>query len=303
MKHHWKWFASLAVLSSQAYALDVPKSSPRDTRVRTVLYQDDDVVNVSVALGVATRIILGVDESIVDSGAGFPSDCEVLNHEWCIRAIKGQRQIYVKPRTGATSNNLELQTTKRDYSFKFNLTKGAERSTDAYYRIVFQYPLQLPAGELHLGAYPAADLHSPVLEVKEKLQNSPKVDSPMVRNVDYSRLKGEAKDESIVPAAVFDDGRFTYFKFPKNREVPVVYFVDVNGQEVVANGHSVRLLVDPQNPKAKVEDDWWAAHKVAGEFMLRLGASVIQIKNNAYDPDGVETLNGTTTPKFIRIDK
>jgi type IV secretion system protein VirB9 len=300
----WNWIAVLAVLSSHAYALDVPKSSPNDTRVRYVLYKEDDVVNVSVALGVATRIILGLDETIVESGAGFPSDCDVLSHEWCIKAIKGSRQIYVKPRTGATSNNLELQTTKRDYSFKFTMTKGAERSTDAYYRIVFQYALPLPAGELRLGADAPQDYARFIAtDSKEKSSSAPKIESPLVRNADYSRLKGEAKDESIVPAAVFDDGRFTYFKFPKNQEAPVVFFVDENREEVAVKGHSVRLLVDPQNPKSKVENDWWAAHIVAKEFMLRLGSSVVQIRNNAYDAAGVETLNGTTTPKFIRVDK
>ena len=53
-------------------------------------------------------------------------------------------------------------------------------------------------------------------------------------NSSYSIAEGSGS-EDIVPTLVFDDGRFTYFRFPGNREVPAVFHVLGDGSETLVN--------------------------------------------------------------------
>ncbi len=53
-------------------------------------------------------------------------------------------------------------------------------------------------------------------------------------NTQYSVAEG-AGSQDIVPTLVFDDGRFTYLRFPGNREVPAVFHVLGDGSETLVN--------------------------------------------------------------------
>jgi type IV secretion system protein VirB9 len=122
---------------------------------------------------------------------------------------------------------------------------------------------------------------------------------PAVRNVAYS-VKAQGKATSILPTIIFDDGRFTYLKFPKASEVPAVFAVDANGQEIRVAFHAERLLADPHAPDATVESDYLVMRRIARSFRLRLGDLVAEIINDKFDAEGIETHNGTTTPALKR---
>ncbi len=302
--------------ASHASSATLPILSPADRRIGFVDYQAFDVVVIPTALGVITRIILGEDEKISrHPDTGFPAACDDPLNEWCVRADIGQNQITVKPRKGATQLNLEVSTDKRDYSFALHAMPGAEKSKSVLYRVVFRYPMPTPpAAHVRLPSpasdaitAPADDLKSgesdasvnttnPVLRSLSKRQELAK---PSVRNVAYSvRAQGNAR--SILPSIIFDDGRFTYLKFPKASEVPAVFAVDANGEEIRVAFHAERLLADPQAPDAGVESDYLVMRRVARAFTLRLGDLVAEIINDKFDPEGIETHNGTTTPTLKR---
>src|SRR6201999_3989114 len=80
--------------------------------------------------------------------------------------------------------------------------------------------------------------------------------APAVLNSDYSLAEGSASDE-IVPTLVFDDGRFTYLRFPGNREIPAVFHVLGDGSETLVN--------------TRMEDDLLVVDRVARHLMLRAG--------------------------------
>ena len=286
---------------ASASAATLPTLSTADRRIGFVDYQAYDVVAIPTALGVITRIILAEDEKIIrPPDSGFPADCSDTMNEWCVRADNGQNQITVKPRTGATQLNLEVSTDKRDYSFVLHAMPGAEKSKSVLYRVVFRYPMPTPPAphvQLPSVASPAAQAasaSSPALIAQRQELGKPKV-----RNVAYS-VKAQGQARTILPTVIFDDGRFTYLKFPKASEVPAVFAVDANGQEIRVAFHAERLLVDPQAPDANVESDYLVMRSIARAFRLRLGELVAEIINDKFDAEGIETHNGTTIPTLKR---
>lgn len=306
----------LHLTASHTSAATLPTLSTADRRIGFVDYQAFDVVVIPTALGVITRIILGEDEKITrHPDSGFPAACDDPLNEWCVRADIGQNQITVKPRKGATQLNLEVSTDKRDYSFALHAMPGAEKSKSVLYRVVFRYPMPMPpAAHVRLpspasdaSAIPADDQKSDsggalitstntATATNSKRQELAK---PSVRNVAYS-VKAQGNASSILPSIIFDDGRFTYLKFPKASEVPAVFAVDANGQEVRVAFHAERLLADPHAPNASVESDYLVMRRVARAFTLRLGDLVAEVINDKFDAEGIETHNGTTTPTLKR---
>lgn len=319
MVHSLLVVCALQLMASHAAAATLPTLSTADRRIGFVDYQAFDVVVIPTAMGVITRIILGSDEKITrHPDAGFPAACDDPLNEWCVRADIGQNQITVKPRKGATQLNLEVSTDKRDYSFALHAMPGAEKSKTVLYRVVFRYPMPTPpAAHVRLpvsGTAAPADIGAAADDLKSEGSaavtapsnpapaTNPKrqeLAKPSVRNVAYS-VKAQGNASTILPSIIFDDGRFTYLKFPKASEVPAVFAVDANGQEIRVAFHAERLLADPHAPDAGVESDYLVMRRVARAFILRLGDMVAEIINDKFDAEGIETHNGTTTPTLKR---
>ena len=125
----WSPFMSAAQAQSLQRVTTVstaPNSlrSSADPRLRTVQYDVDTVVDVPVRRGQITQIVLGDDEQIVGipiSGKG--SNCANEAHTWCVG--KQGRDLFVKPKTGATSMNLIVVTDRRRHAFLLHPVEGA----------------------------------------------------------------------------------------------------------------------------------------------------------------------------------
>lgn len=278
-----------------AVAVEVPKPGENDARVRYVTYKKDEVIEIHVRRGALTRIVLGTDEAILKSGTAFPADCEKAEFEWCVIADKGDNQVWVKPKDGATHNNLELRTDKRDYSIEFMVLPDKEGGrgnkpataktleSEPMFRVIFRYPLPLPPASALLAGGMGV---GPVVNEKAILEERLAKARPEPRNWSYSMQVLEGADE-IAPSLVFDNGRFTYFRFAANREIPTIYYVSPTGEES-------RVAFDV------VGDDLVEVQRVGRRFVLRLGQAVVGIWNDAYDPDGVPAKDGTTVPGVVR---
>jgi type IV secretion system protein VirB9 len=232
------------------------------------------VVEVPVHRGQITQIVLGDDEQIVGlpiSGKG--SNCGDDSHTWCV-AVQG-RDLFVKPKSGATSTNLIVVTDRRRHAFLLNPVEGAGLTL---MRLTVAAPL-VPR------PIPVASVPAPATAkelIAARWQNK-----PTPRNTAYSVATGKDSDD-IVPVMVFDDGTQTYFSFPNNRPIPTVFQIAPDGSEEMVNAR-----MDP--------DDLLVADRVARRFVLRLGQSVAAIINDAFDLDGVPPKDGTTVPGVARV--
>ncbi|CUQ67957.1 TrbG/VirB9 family P-type conjugative transfer protein [Candidatus Nitrospira inopinata] len=292
------WLIAVLLCSgASSDAAEVPEPGDRDQRVRYVTYQKDEVTKVTVRRGVVTRIVLGDDERIVIAGSGFLADCAKPEAEWCIRADVGTNQVWVKPRDQATHNNLEIRTDKRDYSLEFTVVGGdrigrkqqagqGKRGTDEpMYRVIFRHPL-VPSNPAAITAMQASVHRAKQMRDKADLLTE-RLNSfvPEPRNWSYS-MEVLPGGEDISPTLVFDDGRFTYFLFPPNREIPAIFYFSPLGEETRINFH--------------MEKDLAVVQRMGRRFVLRLGDAVVGIWNDAYDKTGVPTIEGTTVSGITR---
>lgn len=267
--------AALAMSASAQANGSVAKqpAKPLDARLRTVVFNPEAVVDVPVRRGLVTQIVLAEDELILGQPAtGKGSNCAEEAHTWCI-AVQG-RDVFVKPKTGATSNNLIVTTSRRRHVFALHPTEGGVP--------LMRLTVTLPPPPAPLVAPPAI----PPMTSKELIDNRMQAKA-RVRNANYSVATGK-NSEYLVPVMVFDDGTQTYFGFPNNRPLPSIFQTAADGTEEMVN--------------ARMDgDDLLVADRVARRFVLRLGNSVVAIINEDFDLDGVAPKAGTTIPGVARV--
>lgn len=299
--------ALLLLAAGSAQAAGIPEASPNDPHIRVIPYRDNDVTVIRVQRGVVTRIMLESDEKIEIPVVGLSSDCTRDADEWCISAITGSNQIFVRPRDNARRNNMELHTSKRDYSFVFDVVeevvsrgKQAEASRP-FFRVVFDYPKPKPLS----AAMTEGERAAAVDALLRRVDISAARPLPQKVNADYGmapaqRLKAEGiqvnntnytkqvleKGEDAEPTMVFDDGRFTYFEFPGAREIPAVFAHGSDGEPTRVNWH--------------MNGNFVVVQRTARKFTLRLGDAVVGIFNEAFDRTGIETPTSTVSPAVVR---
>jgi len=292
----------IALAVAPAFAAEVPQPSAKDPRVRYVNYDKDQVTVVTVRRGVVTRILLGDDERIVVSAAGFGGDCKAsvsgVQPEWCIRADQDTNEIWIKPQDGATHNNIEVRTTKRNYSIEFKVlpdapvgAKGKRLVEEPMYRVVYRHPVPIAMqANLTAAELQAQEAAMRAARDKARLADLLKNSGPVPRNWKYS-MKVNKGSADIAPSAVFDDGRFTYMQFPGAREIPTVFYIDKTGLEGKANFH-----MDTERELVVVE-------RISPRFVLRLGKAAVGIWNDGFNSNGRAALDGTTVEGVKRTIK
>jgi type IV secretion system protein VirB9 len=281
------WLSALGGLALGATA--AAAREPADPRLREVVYDPRAVVTVPVKRGVVTLVVLDPDESITEVAAGLGGDCAKAESAWCVAAQAGGRNLFVKAKsTARTANTLAVVTDRRTHAFRFVVLADGDPKPPVY-RLVVKAPARVtPAPRLTLRdatplmALPALPPPPPPQQVvAERLQAK-----PQVMNTQYSIAEG-AGSQDIAPTLVFDDGRFTYLRFPGNREVPAVFHVLGDGSETLVN--------------ARMEDDLLVVDRVSRRLMLRAGSAVVGLWNEAFDLDGKPPGDGTTVPGVQRV--
>ncbi len=281
------WLATLACVA--ACGSTAVAAEPADPRLREVVYDPRAVVTVPVKRGVVTLVVLDADEAITEVAAGLGGDCTKADAAWCIAAQPGGRNLFVKAKSSASAaNTLAVVTDRRTHSFRFVVLADSDPKPPVY-RLVVKAPARAaPAARLALRdaaprmALPVAPLPpSPHQVVAERLQAK-----SQVMNTQYSVAEG-AGSQDIVPTLVYDDGRFTYLRFPGNREVPAVFHVLGDGSETLVN--------------ARMEDDLLVVDRVSRRLMLRAGSAVVGLWNDAFELDGRAPGDGTTVPGVQRV--
>jgi type IV secretion system protein VirB9 len=283
----WSFTASaLSLLLSPAFA---SAGSAGDPRLRDVPYDPNAVVTVPVKRGVVTLVVLGADEAISEVGSGLGADCARPDASWCVAAQPGGRTLFVKPKSNASAaNTLAVVTDRRVHNLRFVVLADGDARAPVY-RLTVRAPAQLlpathptPRASSPLPPLPVAPLPTPPEQVvAERLQAR-----PQVVNTQYSLAEGRGS-EDIVPTLVFDDGRFTYLRFPGNREVPAVFHVLGDGSETLVN--------------TRMEDDLLIVDRVSRRLVLRAGSAVVGLWNEAFDLEGLPPGHGTTVPGVERI--
>lgn len=247
------------IFPASAFAMSVPNKSPYDPHIQRVSYRAGDVVKLDAVVGRVTVIVFNEDEIAQELPSGY-------SIAWEFR--KSRNMVSIKPKELNADTNLIVKTDKRLYVFDLTL-KPYNDNTGAYL-LTFDYPESIAEEKI----------------IKTQAQlNEVIANFPPVKNYEYSMEIGLDSDE-IAPTEAYDDGRFTYLRFPNNREIPAVFAISGTGQEYTVNSH--------------MDGDKLVIHQLSGAFMLRAAKQVVGVFNEAYDASGVAPQNGTTVPGLKR---
>ena len=278
------WLASCLIWATAG-------AQPADPRLKEVWYDPQAVVSVFVKRGVVTHILFDAGEAITDVGSGLGADCSKPDASWCIAAQPGSRNIFIKPKSTASApNNLAVVTDKRTHSFRLVVLANGDARAPVYRLSVKAAAVRMATATAPQSAALAASAALLVPEVPmptaAELIAGRLTSAPEPVNSSYSIAEGKGSDD-ILPTLVFDDGRFTYMRFPNNREVPAVFHVLPDGSETLVN--------------VRMEGDLLVVDRVSRRLMLRAGSAVVGVWNEAFDVDGVPPSGGTTVSGVDRV--
>jgi len=252
---------ALAVIPfSSTLALDVPDISRYDHRIKYVTYNPDDVVQLETVIGIATHIKLETGETYQTHAFGDSSAYEF--------AVVGSN-IFIKPAAEDANTNLIIVTDRRAYNIRLSFRPDRAKAT---YSLGFRYP----------------DTQARLASAQIEKQQVEQAFTTKAENANLNYTMSGNTD--IAPINAWDDGRFTYLKFPSNADFPAVYVVDTIGNESLVNfntiGKSSNII---------------QIHKVHPKFFIRAGSRVLAIFNEAYDPVGTPNETGTASPAVERV--
>lgn len=142
--------------------------------------------------------------------------------------VPGGRAFAIKPMMRGVSTNITVYTNQRSYYFTVHETSAA-----THYVVRFSYPQARPA--------PAA-----------------------IASAAPNTLYGASGQSEITPVAVWDDGRFTYFRFAPNAPMPAIFRYGTGGERSVNT--------------ATHEEGVIRVSGVSRQWVLRLGDQVICIE-------------------------
>lgn len=210
-----------------------------DPRIRTIFYDPDRVVLLTAYLGYQMMLQFGDDERIENVAIGEGST-------WQITPNKEASLLFVKPLENAAHTNMTVVTDQRSYLFELVARPVSEAtSTGMTYVVRFTYP------------------RPPVVAAAPP---PPPLAPPERRNIAYT-YTGSSE---LLPALVFDDGRFTYFKWPENTVTPAVFVVASDGSESLVN--------------SSYRQGFQVVEQLSPRFRLRDGKDVTTVINEGWRP-------------------
>lgn len=244
-KLSWLIVAALSALPQQALAARDARPSQIDPRVRTVMYQPDEVFKFTGHYGFQSNIEFGADETIQTISMGDSS-------AWMLQP-SGNR-LFLKPVEQAATTNMTLITNKRTYLFELHAREAQDiQDSDMTFVMRFLYSGGSDSGEPGVKRY-ADSVPLPDFE-----------NEPERFNFKYTI----AGPDTIAPIRIFDDGEFTFFEFRgKNTEVPAFFLVDSQGNESLVN--------------YRTRGNFIVIERVAGKFTLRHGNEIVCVFNEAF---------------------
>ncbi|MGY3266664.1 TrbG/VirB9 family P-type conjugative transfer protein [Lysobacter sp. HA35] len=218
-------------------------------------YADNRIYPVRTGLGITTEIELSPSETIVDYSTGFSSGWDISRRD---------NVFYVKPKNVDVDTNLLIRTETHSYIIELRVVatdwKALDQARNAgvQYKVRFVYPTDakfrtesaVKAPELDVALDPSRNYH-----------------------FDYD-YRTRTRLRALVPASVYDDGRFTYIKLGDTTPFPTGSFPAVFGSET-ENGDE--FIVN-----TTVQGNTIIVHGTYRYLVIRHGKDVVGIRRNPH---------------------
>jgi type IV secretion system protein VirB9 len=208
--HRIGWLAvgiSIVLRVNPALAETVPLRGITDSRIRTAVYDNNEVYRIQGYVGYEIDLQFEPGESFVGIGAG---DIDGLSF------VSQDNHLFIKPKAAKVSTNLTVLTSRRSYQFAYTVATSRMESNDpeAVFAVRFSYPPK--------NGDAVADAVNRMLEQS---------DGARTQNVDYWYCGSSA----IKPVAASDDGVHTRLRFAAKAEQPAIFVQNDDGSETLLN--------------------------------------------------------------------
>lgn len=251
-----------STLATPCFALKIPEAGHEDNRVRSIEYSSTQVVKLTGHYGYSTHIQFSPTERVKHIAIG---DKEA----WETKPIKNH--IFIKPVADEAETNMTVLTSQRVYHFELDAHWSQHGShpvpNDMLFEIAFQYPQE------------QAQFDHAKAEAEKLSQRLASTTKSVDANWNYW-AKGS---ESLKPTQAFDDGRFTYITFKKNKDMPAIFMVNPDGSESLVNTN-----INPKQPNTII------VHAISKQFTVRKGSEALCIFNMTEHNKSAKEGKGTT---------
>jgi type IV secretion system protein VirB9 len=284
-------------LASSAMALEEPTQSHGDPNMRTSAYHADGRTEIIGTVKRITTITFGKDETIYRVLFSNPKEPDWTGPDTKNGNYKNNLPVF--PLKAGTSSMLVItrlpDDTERTYQFKMVARKARDDDDpDATYGLIFTYPDDVKAAQAKAAADWWARHRESVAKARLAVDNL-----GGKRNWKYE-AHGKKSDAWLAPTQVSDNGQTTAFKYPGLTRVPAIYAVDQEAAQrrdaCDDDGKTTSERIAP----FVMQDDMVVVQLTAPAFCVRVGGSVLEIINRAYDPKGYDPGTGTTSPDVVR---
>jgi type IV secretion system protein VirB9 len=219
-------------------------------------FKPDSIYPVQTGLGITTQIELSPNEKVLDYSTGFSGGWDLTRRE---------NVFYLKPRNVDVDTNLMVRTATHSYIFELKVvatdwkTLAQARRDGVQYKIAFTYPADTSFAN----------------EKKKQLQTAAQ-DSALrpdrSYNFDYDYATKSKAAPWLIPANVYDDGRFTYIRMSDLKAFPTGDFPAVYMREQERSEDS---LVN-----TTVEGNVIVVHGTYNYLVIRHGNDVVGLRRN-----------------------
>jgi type IV secretion system protein VirB9 len=191
--------------AGEAWPETVPLRGIADSRVRSAIYDGNDVYRLHGYIGYEIDLQFEAGEYFVGMGAG---DIEGVSF------VSQDNHLFIKPKAQKVSTNLTVITTRRPYQFAY--TASTLRPNDGDPDVIFAVRF----------SYPPSNGDVIANGITQMLE-----DTARARNVDYWYCGSSA----VKPTAASDDGVHTRLRFAAKAEQPGIFVLNDDGTESLIN--------------------------------------------------------------------
>lgn len=261
----------LSLLTTPCFALQIPKAGQEDSRIRSVEYNDNQVVKITGHYGYITHIQLSPTEKVTHIASGDKDAWDTMTTN---------NHIFIKPIANEAETNMTVLTSHRVYNFELDAhwsQHGAHpMPNDMFFAITFEYPDNKAKLD---------EAQAQAQKLNQRLAST--TTSKNAVNWNYWSKGSDA----LQPTQAFDDGRFTYITFAKSKDMPAIFMVNSDGSESLVNTN-----INPQQPNTII------VHAISKQFIARKGSAARCIFNMNEDTTQIEN-TGTTVKGVARTMK
>ena len=249
-----------AASGARAEFLTVPGTL--DARIRTVVYERDQVYRLYGFVGYALDLVFGAHERFEGLSAGDPDGLIYSAHG---------NVLTLRPKALSVRTNITVTTSRHRYYFEYSATdRTPHEGIHVMYAVRFIYPEN------------PARVRGPTREERVKTALKHAEHAPPV-NRDYWYCGSAA----LRPVAASDNGIETRLTFGARSALPAVFALNADGSESLVNFsmHQGVMVIE----------------RIAHRFVLRRGKLVGYVVNKGFTVRGARLASGTISPRVERV--